>query len=136
MALPNGSGGYQIGDGNLTEALLDVQDAPVALTAAATLTAAQLVNGLITVSLTGAGANIQLPIVVTASGVTGVNDVVSSAKTNSAFEFNVINLTASSYAATVTVGTGWTIVGAAAVSAATSGHFMARKTSEIGRAHV
>ena len=39
MALPNGAGGYQIGDGNISEAQLFVQSAPTALTAAATATA-------------------------------------------------------------------------------------------------
>jgi hypothetical protein len=45
MAIPNGAGGYQLGDGNLNEAVLSVQSAPTALTAAATVTAAQLSNG-------------------------------------------------------------------------------------------
>ena len=44
MALPNGAGGYQVGDGNLSEVNMGVQSAPVALTAAATLTAAQLIG--------------------------------------------------------------------------------------------
>ena len=48
MALPNGAGGYQLGDGNTGEAQLFVQGAPTALTASATLTAAQLANGLFT----------------------------------------------------------------------------------------
>ncbi len=32
MALPNGSGGYQVGDGNLGEPLFFMQSAPTALT--------------------------------------------------------------------------------------------------------
>ena len=32
MALPNGAGGYQVGDGNLTEAVLSVQTIPTTLT--------------------------------------------------------------------------------------------------------
>ena len=30
MALPNGAGGYQVGDGNLNEAILGVQAIPTA----------------------------------------------------------------------------------------------------------
>ena len=48
MAIPNGAGGYQYNDGNTGEALLFVQGAPTALTGAATVTAAQLANGLFT----------------------------------------------------------------------------------------
>jgi hypothetical protein len=48
MAIPNGAGGYQYNDGNTGEALLFVQGAPTALTGAATITAAQLANGLFT----------------------------------------------------------------------------------------
>ena len=48
MALSNGTGGYQLGDGTSNEALFVVQGAPTALTAAATATAAQLANGLFT----------------------------------------------------------------------------------------
>ena len=46
MALPNGAGGYQIGDGNLLEAQLTVQTIPTTLTGDTTLTADQVVVGL------------------------------------------------------------------------------------------
>jgi hypothetical protein len=120
MALPNGSGGYQIGDGNLGEANLFVQGAPTALTAAATLTAAQLSAGLFTYN--GAAVDLTLPTVALLEV-----DVSSAEKVNSAFQFTIINIGATN-AATVVVGTGWTIVGAAAVAAATSARFLARKT--------
>lgn len=128
-ALSTGTGGYQFTAGDVNEVAMDVQVAPTAKTAAATLTANELVTGILTTTLSGA-ADMQLPIVVTANNVTGVNDVVPSAKVNSAFDWYVINLTGATHAATVTVGTGWTIVGAAAVAAASSGHFRARKTSD------
>lgn len=121
MALPNGAGGYQVGDGNLSEVNMGVQSAPVALTAAATLTAAQLTNGIIT--YTGAAAAITLPT------VADTEALVSSAKVNSSFEFSVIN-TGATNAATVTAGTGWTLVGVAAVSAVTSSIWRARKTGD------
>lgn len=122
MALPNGAGGYQLGDGNVGEANLTVQGAPVALTAAATLTAAQLSNGLFT--YTGAAVNLTLPTV--ADLEAGVS---SAQKVNSAFEFGIINIGGTN-AATLVVGTGWTIVGVAAVSANTSARFLARKTGD------
>jgi hypothetical protein len=131
-AIPQGTGGYQYTAGDINEVPMGVQVAPVAKTAAATLTSQELVKGLLTASLTG-NVDIALPLVVTTTAaptVLGINDLVPSAKTNSSFDWNVINLTASTYAATITVGTGWTIVGAAAVAAATSAHFRARKTSD------
>jgi hypothetical protein len=124
MALPNGAGGYQIGDGNVGEAQLFVQGAPTALTAAATATAAQLANGLFTFN--GTAGNLTLPTVADLEA-----DVSSASKVNAAFDFFVINIDASgSDAITVAVGTGWTLVGAGAVAAASSGHFRARKTGD------
>jgi hypothetical protein len=120
MALPNGAGGYQVGDGNIGEATLFVQGAPTALTAAATLTAAQLSNGLFT--YTGAAVDLTLPTVALLEA-----DVSSAEKVNAAFDFIIINIGGTN-AATVVVGTGWTIVGVAAVSANTSARFRARKT--------
>jgi hypothetical protein len=120
MSLPNGAGGYQIGDGNIGEANLTVQGAPTALTAAATLTAAQLANGLFT--YTGAAVNLTLPTVALMEA-----DITSAKKVNAAFEFGIINIGGTN-AATLVVGTGWTIVGVAAVSANTSARFLARKT--------
>jgi hypothetical protein len=121
MALPNGAGGYQVGDGNLSEVTLGVQSAPVAKTAAATLTAAELTNGIIT--YTGAAVAITLPT------VADTEALVSSAKNNSSFDFSIIN-TGATNAATLTAGTGWTLVGVAAVSAVTSSTWRARKTGD------
>ena len=47
MALPNGAGGYQIGDGNLNETNFQVIPVPATATATATLTAAQVLNGIL-----------------------------------------------------------------------------------------
>ena len=122
MALPNGSGGYQVGSGNSSEPLLFPQGTPTALAAAATATPAQLVNGLFTFD--GTAGNLTLPTVADLEAY-----VPSAARANMAFDFFVINIDASgSDAVTLAVGTGWTIVGAAAVAAASSGHFRARKT--------
>jgi hypothetical protein len=123
MALPNGAGGYQFNDGNVGEALLFSQDAPTALTAGATATAAQLANGLFTFN--GTAGNLTLPTV--ADLEAGIS---SASKTNVAFDFYVVNIDAGADAITVAVGTGWTLVGAGAVAAGSSGHFRARKTGD------
>ena len=122
MALSNGTGGYQIGAGATDEAIMFVQGAPLALTAAATATAAQLQNGLFTFN--GTAGNLTLPTVADLE-----LDMASAQKVNSAFDFFVIN-TDGSDSVTLAVGTGWTIVGAAAVTTATSAHFRARKTGD------
>jgi hypothetical protein len=123
MALPNGAGGYQLGDGNVGEAQLFVQGAPTALTAAATATAAQLANGLFTFN--GSAGNLTLPTVADLEA-----DVSSASKVNAAFDFFVINIDAGTDDVTVATATGWTLVGAMAVTEGTSGHFRARKTGD------
>jgi hypothetical protein len=122
MALPNGTSGYQVGAGNLTEALLNVQAAPTALSADVTLTAAQLANGLFTVD-SAADITATLPTVAL------VDASISSAKVNSAFDFAVVNVD-TAYQVTFAVGTGWTIVGNAIVLELTQAQFRARKTSD------
>ena len=123
MALSNGTGGYQIGDGTSNEALFFVQGAPTALTAAATATAAQLANGLFTFN--GTAGNLTLPTVADLEA-----GMPSATRANMAFDFYVVNIDGGSDAITLAVGTGWTIVGTAAVSASTSAHFRARKTGD------
>jgi len=122
MALPNGAGGYQIGDGNIGEAQLFVQGAPTAVAAAATMTPAQLANGLFVFN--GTAGSLTLPTVALVEA-----DISSAAKVNAAFDFFIIN-TDGADAVTLAVGTGWSIVGAAAVALSTSAHFRARKTGD------
>lgn len=121
MALPNGAGGYQIGDGNLTEVNLGVQAAVTSKAAAATLTAAELTNGII--QYTGASASLTLPT------VTDLEALVSSAKNNSSFEVNFINTGAGTL--TIAAGTGWTLVGTATSATLTSAAWRARKTGDL-----
>ena len=121
MALPNGAGGYQLGDGNLNEVILSVQSAPIAKTAAATLTPAELANGIIT--YTGAAVALTLPL------GTDLDAAFPSMKVNSCFDVFIIN-TGATNAATVTANTGVTLVGTAAVSAATSCNWRVRKTAD------
>ena len=127
MALPNGAGGYQLGDGNLNETTLGYQPAPAVYTANAgvVLTVAELEGSLVVYTQTNAN-NFQLPLV---AGVGGVDDRISSAKVGSTFDFYVIST--STGVATVTVNTGWTLVGSGATPASGIGaQFRARKTAD------
>ena len=123
MALPNGAGGYQLGDGNIGEAVLSVQGAPTAVAAAATMTAAELANGLFVFN--GTAGNLTLPTVALVEA-----DISAASKVNASFDFIIINADASTDDVTLAVGTGWTIVGNAVVTEATSAQFRARKTGD------
>jgi hypothetical protein len=123
MALPNGGGGYQLGDGNVNEAKLFVQGAPTAVAAAATMTAAQLASGMFVFN--GTAGNLTLPTVALLEA-----EISSAEKVNSAFDFIIINADATTDDVTLAVGTGWTIVGNAVVVEATSAQFRARKTGD------
>lgn len=121
MALPNGAGGYQLGDGNESEINMGTQVAPIAKTAAATLTAAELAAGIITYN--GAAAALTMPL------GADIDAAFSSMKVNSCFDFYIINLGGTN-AATVTANTGVTLVGAAAVAANASSNWRVRKTAD------
>ena len=122
MALSNGTGGYQISAGSDGEAVLFVQTAPTSLTAATTVTAEQLSGGLFVFN--GTAGNLTLPTVADLEA-----DISSAQRVNAAFDFFVINTDAADVV-TLAVGTGWTIVGAAAVAVSSSAHFRARKTGD------
>ena len=127
MALPNGAGGYQLGDGILNEVDLFNQPAPVSLTTGVTLTAAQLANGLILGSPGTSAVSYQLPT------AADLDTLVSSAKPNSSFDFSVVNVDGSSSGViTLTTNTGWTLVGLMTVvaTAGTAQAFRARKTGD------
>ena len=120
MALPNGAGGYQFGDGNETEINMVTQVTPTAKVAAATLTAAELATGIIT--YTGAAVALTMPL------GADLDVAFPSMKVNSCFDFYVIN-TGATNAATVTANTGVTLVGVAAVAAVTACQWRVRKTA-------
>jgi hypothetical protein len=132
MALPNGAGGYQLGDGNLNETVLGYIATPPTLTGvtSVTLTADQLESGIIVANPGTTATDYVLPIVVTAGGVTGVNDVISSAKVGSTFGLTIVNIGTTTGDVTIVAGTGWTLVGAVVVNNETSAQFVARKTSD------
>lgn len=118
--LPNGAGGYQVGDGNLGEVTFGTSAIPTAYTAAATLTAADLAGGAV-VYTSASTADLALP------AVSVLEASLSSAKVNSSFEFSLI--ATSTGVPTITVGTGWTLVGVGLGIASRSVLFRAVKTS-------
>lgn len=126
MALPNGNGGYQIGDGNISELQFFAQPAPATVAAGdATLTTTQLATKIILGSPGASAAAYTLP--------TGslMDAAFSSMKTDSAFDLSVVNVDGNtSGVITMTAGTGWTLVGLATVvaTAGTAQTFRARKT--------
>ena len=121
MALPNGGGGYQIGDGNVNEINFEDYTSVTYTAAAAPLLVSDLVGGIIIYTAAGAN-NLQLPT------VAALEAVVSSARPNVGFLFSVIATGAGT--GTVTTNTGWTIVGSAAVATTVSGRFAAVKTGD------
>lgn len=127
MALPNGAGGYQVGDGNLNEPRIGYADAPATATSSATLTAAQVTNGILLGSPGTSAASYTLPT------VANLELVLSSAKVGSTFDFSVVNVDGSSSGViTLVAGTGWTLVGLMTVvaTAGTAQMFRARKTGD------
>ena len=101
MAIPSVGGGYQFNDGNLNEVKLSVAAAPATATDSATLTVAQLTNGIIIGTPTTTAAY-TLPL------ATDVDSSLSNAKAGSTFDFRIINTTTAGVI-TVTTNTGWSI---------------------------
>lgn len=122
MPLPNGTGGYQLGDGNSNEVDLIISAIPTAYTVAVTLTVTDLAGGLV-VYTSGSAADLALPAV---TGVGGVDDVISSARVGSSFDIALVATGAG--VPTLTAGTGWTLVGSGAGVASKSVMFRAVKT--------
>ena len=107
MALPNGGGGYQLGDGNINEPFIDLIPEPVSVTTAQTLTAAQVLNGLILAnSGITASVNYTLPTVADLE-----ETLINSDRVGTSFTFRLVNLGTSSGTAVIVTNTGWTISG-------------------------
>ena len=133
MALPNGSGGYQLGDGNTGEILFVAQPTPTSIAAGnAQLTAAQLATKILLGSPGTSAAAYTLP-------TAALTDAAfPSMPNNSSFDFTVINVDGSSSGViTMTTATGWTIgtsgsqgLMTVAATAGTSISFRARKTGD------
>ena len=128
MAIPNGGGGYQVGDGNLNEPLIDAIPAPVEVASAATLTAAQVLNGLILANsgVSSGSVTYTLPTVADLE-----LDLSNSDKVGTSFTFRLVNLGTSSGTAIIATNTGWTITGSLTmtVPVTTGAQFVARKSA-------
>ena len=120
MAFPSLGGGYQFTDGNVNEPVLVIQSTPAAVSAAGTLTAAQLLTGIVTCS--GTPGTQTLPTVAL------LEAALVNPKVDSGFEVSFINTAGSTL--TLAVGTGWTIVGTLTAATVTSALFRARKTGD------
>lgn len=129
MSLPNGGGGYQVGDGNLDEPRIDAIPLPVSVAATATLTAAQVLNGIL---LVGSGATTAqtytLPTVALLEATLSNSD-----KVGTSFVFRVVNLGTSSGTAIIAAGTGWTVSGSLTMTVpVTTGATMIARKSDVG----
>lgn len=129
MALPNGAGGYQLGDGNVNDPFIDLTADPVAVTATATLTPAQVLNGLILANsgITSA-QTYTLPTVADLENV-----LINSDRIGTTFTFRVVNLGTSSGTAIIAAGTGWTVTGSLTMTIpVTTGAMMVARKSAAG----
>jgi hypothetical protein len=126
MALPNGAGGYQLGDGNLSELTMGYAAAPQTATSTATLTAAQVTGGWLVANPSTSAATYTLPT------AASIDAIVTSAKVGSTFTLNIINTGTSSGTVTLATATGITDGGNAfvAVAITSSAQFTFRKTGD------
>jgi hypothetical protein len=129
MVLANSGGGYQVGDGNLNEVIMGVENAPQTATATATLTVAQVTGGMLVGNPSTTAATYTLP--------TGaqLDAALTNAKIGSTFPLTMINLGTSTGLITVAAGTGITAVGnlivpiaGSAAGACNTAMFLFRKT--------
>ena len=133
MALPNGAGGYQVGDGNLGEISFSNTSTPVALTGASvTITAANLAAGVCTMDSGGTDAGTY----VFPTGAL-IDAAFPSLKVGSTFDCSFINIgDNAANDVTFTAGAGNTLVGNDVIQDAltktsnTSGIFRFRKTGD------
>jgi hypothetical protein len=126
MALPNGAGGYQLGDGNLSELTIGYLATPQTATATATLTAAQVTSGMLVANPSATAAVYTLPT------SAAIDAIITSAKVGSTFVLRLVNIGTSSGTVTLVLGTGMTDGGNALVAVAitSSAVFTFRKTAD------
>jgi hypothetical protein len=126
--IPNGAGGYQLGDGNVNDPFIDLTADPVSIATGATLTAAQVLNGLILVN-SGATSTqtYTLPTVALLEA-----ELTNSERIGTTFTFRLVNLGTSSGTAVIAAGTGWTVSGSLTmtVPVTTGASLIARKSAE------
>ena len=129
MPIANGSGGYQIGTGNASEPNMTPIDLPISVTATATLTPAQIVNGLIL-----ANSGITAAQTYTLPSVTDLELAFANMeRVGTSFDFRVVNLGTSSGTAIIAAGTGWTISGSLTMTIpVTTGALLIARKSAAG----
>jgi len=127
MALPNGAGGFQVGTGNLTEAVLGVQTIPTTLTGDTTLTAAQVAVGLVVCAKAS-----DATLTVTLPTAALLDAAITSAKVGSSFDLTICNNnnTGSSSTVPITTGTGITIFGNVTVAKFSASTYRFVKTGD------
>lgn len=130
--LPNGEGGYQVGDGNLSGTNFINTPAPASIPAGnATLTAAQIAGGLVLGNPGTSAAAYKVPTVADLEAA-----LPATVKVGATFDFSIINVDGSSSGViTVTTNTGWSIgtsgsqgLMTIAATAGTTQRYRARKT--------
>jgi len=126
MALPNGAGGYQVGAGNRNETTMGYGAAPQTATSTATLSAAQVVGGMLYANPSTSAATYTLPTAAL------IDAALPNATVGSTFDLSVINIGTSSGTVTLATATGITDGGNAfvAVAVTSSALFRFRKTAE------
>ena len=126
MAIPNVGGGYQVGDGNLNEIRLGYSAAPQTATSTATLTAAQVTGNVLVANPSTSAATYTLPT------AAAIDTALNNAKVGSTFDLSIVNIGTSSGTVTLSMGTGVTDGGNAAVAVAitSSAVFRFRKTAD------
>ena len=126
-ALSTGTGGYQIGAGDINEADFTNTSTPVSIAATATLTAAQVLNGLILAN-SGVSSGAQTYTLPTVTDFEA--GIPSAVKVGATYAFNLVNLGTSTATAIVAAGTGWTVSGSLTmtVPVTTGASFIARKS--------
>lgn len=126
MTVPVAGTGYTVDDGR-GELKLGTMKDPQTATTAATLTAAQLLGGVLEGSAGTSGVNYTLP------AYTVLEAAMENPRVNQCFDLTIINLGTSSGVITIVAGTGFTLVGMMTLpivtSAGSSGTFRFRKTS-------
>lgn len=129
MPLPNGAGGYQVGDGNINDPIIDLTADPVAVTATKTLTVAETLNGLILAnSGVSTAQTYTLPTVADLEAT-----LVNSERVGTTFQFRVVNLGTGSGTAIIGAGTGWTISGSLTMTIpVTTGALLVARKSGVG----
>ena len=129
MPIANGSGGYQIGTGNASEPNMTPIDLPISVTATATLTPAQIANGLIL-----ANSGITAAQTYTLPSVTDLELAFANMeRVGMSFDFRVVNLGTSSGTAIIAAGTGWTISGSLTMTIpVTTGALLVARKSAAG----